>query len=458
MTTNITNTYFYRPEDNNVFNSGVNRMSGALRLDDRSAGAYEKPGVPPPITSVSNRPSGSPLASSGARVSGSLPGPVQHKKPVIAVARAAADSSKTVAAGAARKATAVKAIAANVETTASQRIKTFVKSLFTAKNMHKATRVVGVALTVAALFSAVATLVGMAAGPLLIVVAVGFGVGALVGLTANGVSRAFAKVALYVVKDKSIDVQTMAGGSAAWLAAYNTNASPEGRSVAADIGGIVSFSCAVTGNLERAGSILPAVGKAIGEIDTMTRGAANRAKQWGAGAGAAVAGWLARCIGMAERELGKIAYAAASGSHTGASYGRLIDDFILTPLGMGMIRRMENRYIKNATSSFLLPWGSEEPAAGPAQWLAALSGGALGGVTQVADIYTRGEITRIGQAADTARRTLSFGKLLRAAGNVRDMRPGGTINAMHTAWRTVSFGKMVSAVCNYFELRIPHPG
>ncbi|WP_413727266.1 hypothetical protein [Sodalis sp. RH19] len=457
MTTNITNNSFYRPEDNNAFNTGVNRMSGALRLDDRSEGAYEQPGVPQHIIKVSNRPAGSPLAPNGHRASGFLPLPVQPINPGVAAARAAAGSSMAVAPGTAHKTTAIKAIPANAETTASQRIKMFIKSLFTAKNINKAIRVVGVAMTAAALFSAVATLVGVAGGPLLIVVAVGFAIGALVSLTAKGLSRAFAKAAVHVVKNKSAETQAKTGGAVALMSAFGHNASTRGMQTAAYVGGIAGYCCATIGKPELTKVLLAPIGKAVGVMDTMMCGTANVAKQWGAAVGTAVAGCLAWYSDLAEHELGKVADGAASGSQTGASVGRLIDDFIFSPLGLGLIRNIQNQYINTAKSWYLLPWTSEEPAAGPAEWLAAISGGTLGGVTQVADIYTGGEITRIGQAADTARRTVSFGKLLRAAGNARDIRPGGTLNALHTAWQTVSFGKMVSAVGNYFELRIPHP-
>lgn len=458
MMTNITITYFYRPEDNNAFNSGVNRMSGALQLYDRGKGAYEKPGVASHIISISNRPPGSPSALSGDCATRSLPLPVQHINPVVAAACPATDSSKTVATGAAHKTTAIKATPANAETTASQRIKTFVTSLFTAKNMNKAIRVAGLGITVAAIFAAAATLVGLALGPFLIVIAVGFGLGALVGLTATGVSRVFAKVAVNRVKNKATDARAKAGGRATGVAAATHNASLRGVMAAAHIGHMVAVLFGIIGNSSNlTKAILPPIGKAVGVIDTMMLGTANLAKQWGAGIGTAVAGCLAWGIGMTERELDKIPYAAASGSRIGASVGRLIDNFIFTPLGLGLIRSMENQYFNATKRWYSLLWRSEEPAAGPAEWLAAISGGALGGVTQVADIRTGGEITRIGQATDTARRTISFGKLLRAAGNVRDIRPGGTLNAVHTAWQTVSFGKMVSAAYNYFDLRIPHP-
>ncbi|NDL63871.1 hypothetical protein [Acerihabitans arboris] len=306
-------------------------------------------------------------------------------------------------------------------------------SLLKRENLAKVVKAVGLAMAVATLFSSVALLAGAALGPWLIVVAVGFCVGALACVCAKGLSHYFVRAAFKMTEDKSDKTKEAACALLASTEVLLNGGSESGAGVAGDAGALIGRFGIGGNSYLKAIKISQSAGGAIARVDTLAGGAANRAKQFAAALGTAIGGVVLFRLGGAEKDLGKIGDGAVSGTLFGARVGRFIDAVFFGSFWPQITRNMETRYNGSILDKYL-PWQKkEEPSAGPAEAVAAAScaiivgtaiaintlplGSALRDVRNDLNTRLSRGFARTRRTADAARRNLSFGNLVCGVGN-----------------------------------------
>lgn len=419
-------------------------VTGAETPPNWSAGDIGAPGYPP-LFGHTAAPSALADAFNGVRETG---GGMQHPANLI-------NTSALTHQAAARHAVALTHMTAHpVEGAGSRPVDRLEvkdpswKVLLTPKNLTLTVRTVTLAVSVASLLLSVALLAGAAMGPLLIVVAAGLVLGALVGLFANSLSEHFAEVVLRGVENKSCKTQAMGGGVVAVTAAVLHNASKRGVARASFFGWL-STMCGAKSGRPRAGIAgANANGVAIGTVDTLAGGRANDAMQTGAGIGGALGGWTLNSI-QGSAEVGEY---AAYGAHRGALWGAMLDDYLLGLVRMAwwQLSHARERGYGISSGNLIMGWlRSGDTEAGKMEYAGAATVASIFGVGKAIDIRTDGEVTKAIQAVDTARYTVSIGALVRAArnylepgadGQIGMARPaGGEAHAVHSDVNGVSW-------------------
>lgn len=320
------------------------------------------------------------------------------------------------------------------------------KSWLTLHNVNVTVRTLALGIAVATLFSSVAVLAGAAMGPLLIVVAAGFIIGALVGLFANRLSDLCAEVMMFAAKGRSVKTQANLAGLQGGIAARLHNANTGGIIFAATFSRVAGWLSIKLGYEDKAIVCGNASGSAVGTVDNLSFGGANAAVRTGASLG----GFLGALVLPSIKHSAEVGESAGKGAYQGALWGATLDSYMTSLFRLVWWKCFRPKAAGFGVSPADLAlgwWNAGDTEAGQFQWAGSVTVGTAAGVAKGLDIRTGGMVTQSMESVKTGLRDVY--------NDPKKAIPLGACLAVKgagLAWQATDISKMIGGVYNHDNL------
>ncbi len=289
------------------------------------------------------------------------------------------------------------------------------------KALNRQIRMISLVITLPTLFCSVAVVAGISSLiPILAVAAVGILAGVMIAIYANTLSDNYAGAMSSLVADKSCRAQAAGGVSVGSVAAGMHGATARGTLLAGAVGAISGGLGGYLNRTEYGMAGANASGAAVGTVDTLSWRQASVAMQFGAATGGMVGGWfLGTTAGSAQ-----VGEMAGYGALYGGMAGRVMDYYlpaILNDIWWDFMRNLNSNFNLTGVAGAVTAVLYNNYPAGMGEWSGAMLLGCTGAACKVIAIKTDEKHIRaaaaVATAFGTARKRVSFSKLLRAARN-----------------------------------------
>jgi insecticidal toxin complex protein TccC len=256
----------------------------------------------------------------------------------------------------------------------------------------KVTRAIMVGLAIAGIAVAIAKFAGAAIVALVVVAAVSFAVGAVIGWSLSKITTAVSGLVARWLRGRSIKIQAAAGAALGAASAHVHGARLVGTATAGAVSALSGAAGGIIGNPDRGMGGAHAAGVAVGTVDTIAGGDISNAMEISAATFGAIGGFITGHQGSAE-----VGEHAAYGSYFGGMTGRAVDNagsWLFNTLGgeaaSGLGAAIASHYLgNNVISRFIGRWGGDGvfsfcrrhlSTGGPNEWTGSMVGAMAGGV------------------------------------------------------------------------------